>query len=576
MKQLSDAVAETLDKSLFHWQANGTARDKCVQNMRQPVVDMCVPTGNNVSIRQVDEAILCRRWFLNKDRVDISVDEGFMTPDPIYVDSPITGLLVSQQWGAEVPPLVLDGVRALQVPRINHPWLRDVAEEARELLPAKEAEKFLAGYLFKELDRVGDSVHYLKRDKVEAAGRVHGMEGCNKVIRAISCAAQSRKMTKKGMAIHRQYVRDLGVNQAIADRILENPAQWVADQKKPASAMLIVSSVYSLYLAETTQCSPFGIRRDVSASGYSIQLWLLRFTELFQRIVTNSSKFVPAHNTMITAMQDSGWAKGTPNWSAFANCAPQLLMAIAKAAFMVCMYTGKDKAVFEGLTDEDRHHDPTEVVRYVLPQVLEDHYFGDLCNVEIYSDLCKLCVDLVKLFRDNFPHSQKFERHWSKKWESAKPAKVKDKQPYFSGYRVPYPLGGEVLIPYLGQSKKHRVTRSVDWTEVIDGKAFPRSIGATVYKEKWNDYSAVLVTAICRMYDSAMLYEGAVRNLHNSPYADHGMILDSTHDEIEFHPNDEDKVQENMTQGANKVFEFDLMETGREPLTLRKGSVIFR
>lgn len=575
MKQLSDAVAETLDKSLFHWQANGTAKDRCVQNMRQPIVNLCVPTGNNVSIRQVDEAILYRRWFLNKDRVDISVDEGFMIPDPIYAESPVTGLLISGQWGAEVPPLVLEGVQALNnVSRINHPWLRDVAEEARELLSAKEAEKFLPGHIFKELDRVGDGVYYLKRDNVEAAGRIHGKDGYNQVIRSISCAAQSRKMTKKGMAIHRQYNQDLGINQALAERILENPAQWVADQKKPAKAMQIVTSVYSLYLAETTQWSPFGIRRDVSASGYSIQLWLLRFHELFIRIVTNSPNFVPAHNTMITAMQDSSWARG--RWSAFANCAPQLLMAIAKAAFMVCMYTGKDKAVFEGLTDEDRHHDPTEVVRYVLPQVLEDHYFGGLCNVEIYSDLCKLCVDLVKLFGENFPHSNTFEKFWSKKWESAKPAKVNDEQPYFEGYRVPYPLGGEVLIPYLGQHKKHRVTRSVGWTDVIDGEAFPRSIGATVYKEKWNDYSAVLVTAICRMYDSAMLYEGTVRNCHNSPYDNHGMILDATHDEIEFHPNDEDKVQENMTQGANKVFEFDLMETGREPLTLRKGSVIFR
>ena len=575
MKQLSDAVAETLDKSLFHWQANGTAKDKCVQNMRQPIVNLCVPTGNNVSIRQVDEAILYRRWFLNKDRVDISVDEGFMIPDPIYAESPVTGLLISGQWGAEVPPLVLEGVQALNnVPRINHPWLRDVAEEARELLPAKEAEKFLPGHIFKELDRVGDGVYYLKRDNVEAAGRIHGMDGYNQVIRNISCPAQSRKMTKKGMAIHRQYNRDLGINQALAERILENPAQWVAAQKKPAKAMQIVTSVYSLYLAETTQWSPFGIRRDVSASGYSIQLWLLRFTELFKRIVTNSPNFVPAHNKMITAMQDGDFGKG--KWSAFANCSPQLLMTIAKAAFMVCMYTGKDKAVFEGLTGEDRHHDPTEVARYVLPQVLEDHYFGGLCNVEIYADLCKLCVDLVKVFRDNFNASQIFEKFWSKKWESAKPAKVNDEQPYFEGYRVPYPLGGEVLIPYLGQHKKHRVTRSVGWTDVIDGEAFAREVGATVYKEKWNDFSAVLVTAICRIHDSAMLYEGTVRNCHNSPYTDHGMILDATHDEINFHPNDEDKVQENMTQGANKVFEFDLMETGREPLTLRKGSVIFR
>lgn len=575
MMHLDDAVRLVCDENQFKWQFNHIEYNKLVQHLRLPVLNKCWLTGNKVSIAKIDSALMKEIYLRNQKQLGISQEDGFCLREPIRVDSPCTELSIGRQWGAEVPALIKEGVEALNnVPRINHPFLREVAEEARELLDTKAAEKFIPGYIFDELDRVGDGVYYLKKDNVEYAGRIHGTDGYNKVLRAISCPPQSRKMTKQGMAIHRQYVRGLGVNRAEQDRILENPAQWVASQKKPTSAMLIVSSVYSLYLAETTGWSPFGIRRDMSASGYSIQLWLLRFRELFMRICTNSSSFVPAHNTMITAMQDGGWARG--RWSAFVGCNPKLLMSIAKSAFMVCMYTGGKDAIFKGLTAEDSHHDPSEVSRYVLPGVLEENYFGGLINEAIYPDLLKLCEDLAKLFAKKFTASRKFERYWTKKWEAAKPAMIGENQPYFEGYRVPYPLGGELLIPYLGMSKKHRVSRDAKWVDDVDGELFPQHISCTVFEETFNDYAAVLVTAICRMYDSAILFSGTVRNLHNSSYSDHGMILDATHDEIELHPNDEPQVQENMTQGANKVFEFDLMKTGRPALKLRKGSVIFR
>lgn len=574
MLHLEEAVRMVCDQNQFKWQYNDIDNDKCVQGMRQPILNKCRLSGNNVSVAAVDLAIAMEAFYRNQNRIGAREEEGFFLKKPILVDSPCTEITIGRQWGEPIPPLVSGGVQSLNnVPRIILPWLVNVAEEARELMTPKEGAKFLPGYFFDQIVSIGPDPHYLLRDNVEYAGRFHGQDGYNKVYRAISCPPQSRKMTKRGLAIMKKYVhKDLGISRAVQERILAEPAKWVASQKKPASAMLIVSSVYGWYLAETTGWCPLGIRRDMSASGYSIQLWLLRLNELFVRICTNSGIFRPAHNDMVTAMQDGAWARG--RWSALSGIDPNALIAVAKAAFMVCMYTGGYLAIFEGLTGEERHHDPSDVVRYVLPQVLEEEYFGGLCNEVIYHDLLKLCKDLAKAFSSTFGASKVFERYWTKKWDDNKPEKEGQ---YFEGYRLPYPLGGEVLVPYLGMSKKHRVSRQVNWIETLpDGELFKRGFSVTVMKETWNEFAAVLVTGVCRMMDSAILYNGAVRNTHNSSYADHGMILDSTHDEIEFHPNDEHKVQENMTQGANEVFEFDLMETGKDPLYLNKGTHIFR
>ena len=574
MITLKEAITRVCPAFKVKWQFFTKDPATRVQQMRNTVFDTCVSSGNKaVTIAGVDDAILKYTGIANADSIvngTVVLRTGLTSDTPVSLDDPETALTVSHWWGLEPPQLAVDGCQSLiNVPHFNDPFIRGVAEEFRETMSVKAGERFLPGRAMDELDRQGFNEWHVFATTMENAGRTHpdSKGSClpyNKACRAIATGV-NRRCTRLGKHVLQAHLTDQGLNKSVRAESLADPVKWLQKMakngKKPGDAMIMLSDIYSYHLVDTTGFTPFRIWKDMSGSGYTIQLWLQRCREVFKRVATNSPQFEPAHKAFCNAMKELSWGDG--KWLKLAAVPSSLLIAISKAAFMVCMYTGGQYAIMEGITDENRFHDPKEAARYILPQVLEDLYFEGQDNEEIYPVLLDLCGALAKLFKKTFKKSGLFAEYWTEKWENAMPAKVDGSQPYFTGVWLDYPGGGKVLAPHLGMYKNKRVERSVSWLDGDGG-----SSTATVNVPKFNESAAVLITLVCREFDSAMLFEGICR-------AD-GAIESSMHDAIAAHPNNEPKAQVACTTAANHIFNTDWMNTGKPPVTLPDWVKMFR
>ena len=571
MITLKEAINRVCPVFKVKWQFFTKDPSDRVQQMRNTLYDMCVSSGNKaVTMSGVDLAILEYTSKANSESVNsdtLVLREGLTSDTPVSLDDPETALTVSHWWGLEPPQLAVDGCQALiNVPHWNNEFIRGVAEEFRDSMKTTDAEKFIPGRCMDELDRQGLNEWHIFGTTIENAGRVHpdSRGSCmpyNKACRAIATGV-NRKTTRLGRHVLQAHLADQGLTKAVRAEALSDPVKWLQrmakNGKKPGSAMIMLSDIYSYHLVETSGFTPFRIWKDMSGSGYTIQLWLQRFREVFKRAVTNSSKFKAAHESFSEAMKEISWGQG--KWRLLATVPTSTLTDVAKAAFMVCMYTGRKYAIMEGLTDEDRFHDPTEAARYILPRVLEDTYFANQSNEEVYPVLLELCEDLAKLFVKCFRKSGMFTDYWTKEWDKVKPKEVDKVQPYFTGYWLDYPGGGKILAPHLGMHKKKHVEREASW--------FDGSSTATVNVPKFNSSAAVLITLVCRMFDCAILFEGICRA--------NGKIESSMHDAIAVHPNNEPSAQVACTTGANHIFSTDWMNTGKPPVTLPDWAKMFR
>lgn len=569
MAKLRQVVKEVCSPFETEWQYFMEKPEGRVHAFRRRVVDRCIKldvrvNGKPVTVVQVDNEILKFTTQLNEKAISKGESlgrEGLTSSTPISLDDPKTKLVVSKDWGEEAPPLVKEGAQALcNVPHSVDEHMWTVTEEYIETLSMNDAERCLPSRVRDEQDRRGFNVFHIYGNSVESVGRLHPKSKgedfpYNKIMRA--CVKHmNKKLTPLGKKVLQAHLADQGLLfDSVRKKALSNPLEFVKDLvakgNKPGEALLKYRDIYSYHLAESTRgYTPFGIWKDISGSGFSIQMLLLRIvSEVLKRIATNYKCFMPVHQSFVNAMTELSWANG--KYQELANANKEGLTRIAKKTVMVKMYTAAVKGVFHALTEQHVSDDPSKFNASNVNPILQEYYLKGKSPEEAYVTMVEISKALSSLFAAKFYHSLTFQRYWTKEWESVLP-KGDKKGEYFEGYWLDYPGGGKVLIPYLSENKDIKVQRESRW---VGG-----SSSACVNKPTFNEGSSPLVTGVCRAYDSAMLYKGVVLS--------EGKVLASMHDAIEVHPNDEPTVQRNTVIGINEIFSVDLMNTGKEQVIL--------
>ena len=560
--KIKDAVKSFFSKDgrterlLFHEKNDSYVTERA----RTPVYDIACRNGLKATLKSVSMAIL-KGW----NRLTQGDSDTTRTyRDTLVCDSPpnlregLHKVELSRLEGmVEIPPQVIDAAQTLsEVPHVFDEELVKIGLEYRETLPIKEAEIWCPTRLLLEIERVGSNVHYVSHRKIEAACRIHvddsgvGANMNDPFSRMIGCDPEASPVNDRDIQMFEEHLKAQDVDESRWRSIIEEPVKFLQSGGKST----LLTDCFSYYRMKKEGKTALRMIKDYWASGYTIQLAILRDQELLKRAITNSASSVKAHLTMAAAMQ-----KQTPRLKA-APLKEQL--ALAKMVFMPSMYTGKAPSIYSMITGLKCGDDPSGD-RWNLPKILEDRWFGEMaCNEEITTDLFGLCKKWSTGFKLAFKKSVKFNDIWLEAWEKL----VEENEGrYWEGMRIPYPGGGESLCSFIREDKQAK-------KEEIKGQIMiakqPFDVSAWVLPAFEGVRGSFLPSHIVRMYDSAI----SCKAIHNATVDGTSKIRFSIHDARGFHPHDHDAVQAAERDAFNDIMSSSIMYPKRDQVLIPKGA----
>jgi hypothetical protein len=593
-----DAIRVTLDEVELAANVKSLPATKVVKGTVLPIVRLCAESGNLSVLHEktglpTDDVLssILTEVLARQHATMVDMGHGrdsFASEDQplLFTDNICNEPMNSKDFTADVPPLVRDGIKALQVPRVINMAMYENMDDLREWLPSAEAEKFVPGYIMDDLDRFKDGSPFVKRrDVTEDAQRVFGRDNYSKSLRGISGLIEPMICNAVGLNAIRTDLRGKGITKKEMDTCIEDTQLYmrylIKGGEKPSEAFLRMTDIMNAYEVACGRAPFKGVRGDLSASGEAIMECLYRLISALSRIITNMPYSKPAHKDMAYAMMDPEFISSSKigkkfvkavkvEWGKRFSEAPlPLVISVAKIAFMIVMYTGGPGAMLEAYLDEDKGHDPNKVAFYSLKKLLRE-ILGDTDNALTNAYMVDFCNQMHKIFHDTFPVCQEFADFWSNKWDTAQAA-CKASGELFTGLVIPYPGGGQALISSIGFSKKYRRSISTDKILMPNGElvGFTRTMNILEHKG-----APSIITAVCRLYDSALLYSTTVeaKELNGGK----PVVLDTTHDEIEVEANLFPLVHKASMKAAAKVFDHDLMETGRKKLVFPDNGIMYR